>query len=100
MNTINILDDYLVKTELKRNSEKVMTSHHPSGASSCIRQLYYKWKQVGISDPVQAKDIWRMRMGTWLHEMYANLLKDAGFKVESEVDKGSTFSIFLPIYQK
>jgi len=86
INTITALDEYLYETELKKNREKVMKSHHPSGASSCMRQLYYKWKQVDISDPVQPKDIWRMKMGTWLHEMYAKLLEDAGFDVESEIE--------------
>jgi len=86
INTISILDEYLYDTELKKNEDKQMSSHHPSGVSSCLRQLYYKWINAEVTDPVQPKDIWRMKMGTWLHEMYANLLKETGMAVESEVE--------------
>lgn len=87
INTINILDEYIYEQELKKNSEKVMSSHHPSGASSCIRQLYYKWTNEPISNPVQPKDIWRMKFGTALHKMYAELLQESGIaEVMSEVE--------------
>jgi len=86
INTITALDEYLYETELKKNREKVMTSHHPSGASSCMRQLYYKWKRTEITDPTPPKDIWRMMFGRYLHEMYAKLLVEAGFKAEDEIE--------------
>ncbi len=86
INTISILDEYLFESEIKKNREKVMSSHHPSSVSSCLRALYYRWKNAEITDPTQPKDIWRMYMGTWVHQMYANLLKETGMTVEAEVE--------------
>lgn len=96
MNTLNAIDKYLEDQDLWKESTKVMSSHHPSAVNNCMRQQWYKWKAVRrrqdgstelmipVTDPRKAKDIWRMSMGTWIHNGYAELMAKIGFNVKSE----------------
>jgi hypothetical protein len=58
MNLIDRLDNYLLSGEQRQRR-----SHHPSDVTSCLRQLYYKWNNVPMSDPPTAGNIIKMRFG-------------------------------------
>lgn len=86
MNTLKLIDEYLYENDIKKEDDKVMSSHHPSSISSCMRALYYRWIKAPITDPRTATDAWRMELGKWLHLMYADHISKTGMKVENEVE--------------
>lgn len=86
MNLLNKVDTFLELQDKKKLDEKIRTSHHPSGANKCMRQLYYEWTREPVSDYRKATDCWRMMVGTWIHKMFAELLKEMGLEVKDEIE--------------
>lgn len=80
------VNEFLELRDLEREEGKKMRSHHPSGVSSCMRQLWYKWKQAPVTDPRSAQDVWRMEIGNAIHDYYARILKEMGYEVQSEYE--------------
>lgn len=89
MKNINILkriDIYLEEQDRKSLDNRVRTSHHPSGANKCLRQMYYDWTNTPVTNYRTATDIWRMNLGTWMHKMFAHYLREMGEEVVDEVE--------------
>lgn len=61
------------------------TSHYPSDISACKRQLYYKWVEEPISNPITSGGLLKMRMGTATHDIIPGLLELAGLESVSEI---------------
>jgi len=80
MNIINLLDTYIVKSELRDR-----TAHYPSDANTCRRQLFYKWTKVAPSNPMDASAIYKMQMGNAIHDLLFKLLKEAGLTISNEI---------------
>ena len=87
--TINILkkiDSWLEEQDKIKLDTRNRTSHHPSGANKCLRQMYYEWTGTPVSNYRVATDIWRMNLGTWMHKMFAHYLREMGEEVIDEVE--------------
>jgi len=80
MNLITKIDNYLVT---KENRER--TSYYPSEVSKCIRQMYYKWEKIEVSNPISAGGYWKMNMGNKLHELVSEFLVGANLEIVDEV---------------
>lgn len=80
MNLINKIDNYLLNKE-----RRIRSSHYPSDANSCIRQLYYKWTGVEESNPNTAGNIWKMEIGNSIHDLTTDFLKNAGLITMPEI---------------
>ncbi len=61
------------------------TSHYPSDISACKRQLYYKWTEEPVSNPVTVGGMLKMKMGTAIHDIIPSLLELAGLESAPEV---------------
>lgn len=87
MKILNIVDAYLEKKDKEQIDSKVRTSHHPSGYSNCMRQMFYDWAKAEVTNYRTATDIYRMKMGEWIHKGFAEILKEMfGDAVKDEVE--------------
>lgn len=73
INIIKTLYDSMQDDEGGKRREK--KAHSPSEATKCIRQLWYRWKNETISDPVDEPGWFKMRMGDAVHDGIRALLK-------------------------
>lgn len=80
MNLINEIDNFLLSEENRKR-----TSHYPSDIMACSRQLYLKWIEIPKSNPMNAGAIWKMKIGTAIHEQIHIWLKGAGFDIADEM---------------
>lgn len=86
MNLMSDVCKWLEEQDRIKLDTRVRTSHHPSGANKCMRQLYYDWIGFPVSNYRDATAILRMDMGTWMHKMWADYLVRMGLNVKSEVE--------------
>lgn len=86
VNILNRIDAWLVEQDRQKLNTRERTSHHPSGANKCLRQMYYDWTNEPVSNYRTATDIWRMNLGTWMHKMFAHYLREMGEQVIDEVE--------------
>lgn len=77
---ISAIDEYLLKQEGHPRE-----SHYASDVSSCVRQLFYKWKNTTPSNPITASALWKMRMGNSIHSLVHEFLESAGYDIADEV---------------
>jgi hypothetical protein len=80
MNLINDIDNFLVEKNTRKRE-----SHYPSDISSCMRKLYYKWKDEEESNPTDAGGYWKMSMGNAIHDLINEFLEKAGFDIMNEI---------------
>ena len=87
MSILREVDRYLEHKDKGELDRKARSSHHPSGFSKCLRQMYYEWTREPVSNYRAATDIWRMNVGKWIHKGFADILKEMyGDKVKDEVE--------------
>ena len=98
MNLLQAVNEYLEEKDFKESSgfKKDVTgkwvlvprtSHHPSGYNKCLRQMYYSWIREPVTNRRSATDCYRMLVGRWIHNGFADVLKEMyGDKVRSEVE--------------
>ena len=86
VNILNRIDAWLVAQDKEKLDNRERSSHHPSGANKCLRQMYYDWTNEPVSNYRTATDIWRMNLGTWMHKMFAHYLREMGEQVVDEVE--------------
>lgn len=97
MNLLQAVNEYLEEKDYKEssgykkvNGEWVLiprSSHHPSGYNKCLRQMYYSWTREPVTNRRSATDVYRMLIGKWIHNGFADVLKEMyGDKVRSEVE--------------
>jgi len=93
---IELIEKGLQKERDNRNKKR--ESHYPSDISACKRQLYYKWTDEPVSNPVTAGGMLKMKMGTAIHDIVPNLLELAGLESVPEIAvKKSTSYLKYPI---
>lgn len=80
MNLISKIDNYLLE-----EGRKERTSHYPSDINSCMRQLWYKWNNEPVSNPIEAGGYWKMKMGNAIHDLINEFLESAGFDIMNEI---------------
>jgi CRISPR/Cas system-associated exonuclease Cas4 (RecB family) len=81
MDLITKIDNYL----LSRASRK-RTSHYPSDMGTCKRQMWYKWKDIEKTNPIEAGALWKMEIGNGIHDLVHGFLKDSGMDIIAEVE--------------
>ena len=87
MKILGMVDKYLEQNDAEQLDSKVRTSHHPSGYSDCMRKMYYDWTKHPVSNYRTATDVYRMMIGKWIHNGFAEILKEMfGDKVNDEVE--------------
>lgn len=64
----------------QKNYEEYSIS--PSGLTDCSRQLFYKYTNVPVTDPIDKLSLAKMEMGTVLHDWFVGLMEDV---TETEV---------------
>lgn len=79
-----IIYDYFSERleEEKKKPEKVTFS--PSSCMKCPRQLYYKYDNAPVTNPVTEHALLKMEMGSAVHLMVQDILKDRGVYKEGE----------------
>lgn len=87
MNLLNEVDKFLEQKEKNKLDNLALDCHRPSGYSKCRRELYWMWTKYPVSNYPTATDIYRMSVGTWIHEGFAKILKEMyGEKVKEEIE--------------
>ena len=92
-NLINSIDNYLLAEEGHKR-----TAHYASDVSACLRQLFFKWTEARVSNPIEAGALWKMNFGNAIHDLVATFLDKAGHDVITEVpDRVSIDGLKYPI---
>jgi len=78
-----ILDD--VVEYLVNRSKEPPQKHYPSSAYKCIRQQYYNWTGVPISNPITAAAAFRIQFGISIHEGFGQIMRDMGCDMVDEM---------------
>ena len=81
LNLITEIDKYLME-----KSSRERKGHYPSDILACVRQLWYKWKNIPQSDPPTPGSLLKMEMGNIVHQWVYHVLKKRGFKLIVEND--------------
>jgi hypothetical protein len=96
MNLINEIDNYLIERDIKRR--KTRESHYPSDINTCLRQLYYKWINEPVSDPIKPGALLKMSMGNKIHDLIYEYLEAANIEIINEIsNKKSIEGLVHPI---
>ena len=64
------------------------TAHYPSEATKCRRYLWYKWVGEGASNPTDATGLWKMNIGTSIHDRVQNTIQTIAQDSELSGDFG------------
>jgi len=79
-NLIDRIDAYLLQEE-----KHIRTAHYPSDAASCLRQLFFKWIDEPVSNPIEVGTLWKFKMGDAMHDMMRTFLKEMNYELVSEI---------------
>ena len=60
--------------------------HYPSSAYKCVRQQWYSWKEIPITNPISAAGMLRIQYGISIHEGFIKIMKDMGFDMLDEMN--------------
>ena len=71
----------------QENREYTEYSISPSGLTSCGRQLTYKYGNHPKSDPISVASLFKMEMGTVIHEWFAPMLEGLTDKTEVLIEQ-------------
>ena len=87
MRFLKSIDEMLEAKDRRELDSKKRTSHHPSGYSDCMRKMFFDWTNFPVSNYRTATDIYKMLAGKWIHQGFAELLKELyGDRVQTEVE--------------
>jgi hypothetical protein len=91
----------LIEKAFSYGQGKKKDGHWPSEITACPRQIVYRWRGIGESNPIDATGWWRIQLGNSIHELCQTtlerieqdpeMLKEIGwpgFHVETEVRSG------------
>jgi len=77
LNIIDLFDNQLLQDNEKRRNDYSYSSHHPSSYTKCMRQVWYKWKKIPVSNPETAASLIRMGLGNaahyWIQQVFFKL---------------------------
>ena len=80
MQILNSIEEAMLKEK-----DKERKGHYPSGAYKCRRELFYDWKKVKQSNPIDLAALWRFEIANGIHDRFKSLLEAAGYECEAEV---------------
>ena len=87
MKFLKLIDEMLEAKDRRELDSKKRTSHHPSGYSDCMRKMFFDWTNFPVSNYRTATDIYKILAGKWIHQGFAELLKELyGDRVQTEVE--------------
>jgi len=80
MNLINLIYEVQKKEEIYEKK-----SHYPSEVNKCIRQIWYKWKNIEPSNPITPQAWVKMKMGNAIHDLVFRWLEKSGIEIVNEI---------------
>lgn len=90
-----------IDTFLLSRESRERRGHYASDIAACLRQLYYKWKAIPETNPIEPAGYWKMSMGEKIHTLVHEFLVEAGYDIINEVAGTYTHEkLSLPIHYR